>query len=83
MIEVVQSLTLLNGILLAGISWLSILFVWLLKRFIRSYDDNTRTLVAINATITAMDSKLDAATSVDREILVALAQVNNPILRSK
>ncbi len=81
--KALMTLTLLDGILMAGISWLSVLFVWLLRRFIRSYDDNTKMLTCINATITAMDRKLDAATSVDREILVALAQQNNPLLRAK
>ena len=74
-----SELSALNIVLILGISWLSVLFVWLLKRFIKSYDDNTRTLVAINQTMLTMDRKLDAATTVDREILIQLAQVNTPI----
>lgn len=74
-----EGLSTLNIVLIFGISWLSVLFVWLLKRFIKSYDDNTRTLVAINQTMQQMDRKLDAATTVDREILIQLGQVNNPI----
>ena len=55
------------------------MFVWLLKRFIKSYDDNTRTLIAINSTMQVMDKKLDTATTVDREILLELARINNPL----
>jgi len=64
----------LNVILICGITWLSGMFVWLLKRFIKSYDDNTRTLVEINRTMQVMDKKLDMATQVDREILVEMSR---------
>lgn len=71
-----EGLSALEMTLIIGISTLFSLFVWLLKRFIKSYDDNTRTLVAINATMQIMDKKLDAATEIDREILMELARVN-------
>ena len=71
-----MSLTPVNVVLLGGITWLSGMFVWLLKRFIKSYDDNTRTLVEINKTIMAMDAKLDTANEIDREILLELARVS-------
>lgn len=67
-------LSALDMVLMTGIIWLSGMFVWLLKRFIKSYDDNTKTLVAINATMQVMDKKLDTATQVDREILVELSR---------
>jgi len=70
-----EGLSALEMTLIIGISTLFSLFVWLLKRFIKSYDDNTRTLVAINATMQIMDKKLDAATEIDREILMELARV--------
>lgn len=66
--------TVMNMVLGTGIIWLSGMFVWLLKRFIKSYDENTRTLVEINGTMRAMDKKLDMATEVDREILVELSR---------
>lgn len=73
------NISVLDGTLILGIMWLSGVFIWLLKRFIRSYDDNTRTLTAINSTLQVMDKKLDTATTVDREILIALAHLNSPI----
>jgi hypothetical protein len=72
-----EGLSSLEMALIIGISTLFSLFVWLLKRFIKSYDDNTRTLVAINGTMQIMDKKLDAATEVDREILMELARVKH------
>lgn len=74
MIEAVD-LSTLELVLLGGITWLSGLFVWLLKRFIKSYDHNTKTISEINKTMQEMDRKLDAATQVDREILLELARV--------
>lgn len=71
-----DALSMLDTVLITAIIWLSGMFVWLLKRFIKSYDENTRTLVAINSTMQVMDKKLDTATTVDREILIQLAQIN-------
>jgi hypothetical protein len=69
--------TVMNMVLGTGIIWLSGMFVWLLKRFTKSYDENTRTLVEINKTMQVMDRKLDTATQVDREILVELSRPVN------
>ncbi len=68
-------LSALEVVLLGGIGWMSGMFVWLLRRFIKSYDENTRTLIAINATMQVMDKKLDTATTVDRDILLQLARL--------
>lgn len=73
----IDALSVLDTVLITGIIWLSGMFVWLLKRFIKSYDENTRTLVAINSTMQVMDKKLDTATTVDREILIQLAKINS------
>lgn len=79
MMSLLGSFTPLDTVLIAGIVWLSGMFVWLLRRFIRSYDENTKTLIAINATMQVMDKKLDTATTVDREILMELARIRSPL----
>jgi len=48
----------LNMVLVFGIVWLSGVYVWLLKRFIKSYDENTHALSCINGTMKAMDAKI-------------------------
>lgn len=75
--EFLTGLTVLNIVLISGITWLSGLFVWLLKKFITSYDTNTKVLTTLNETIRVMDKKLDVATEVDREILLELAKLRN------
>ncbi len=68
-------LSALNGALVSGIAWLSLVFVWLLRKFICSYNKNTTVMTEIGKTLSAMDQKMNNANNVDREILVELARL--------
>ena len=68
-------LSALNGALVSGIGWISIMFVWLLRKFICSYNKNTMVMTEVGKTLNSMDQKLNNANNVDREILVELARL--------
>jgi len=72
-------LSTLDSVLIAGIIWLSGVFLWILKKFIASYNQNTRVMAEVSKTLVAMDQKLDTANAVDRDILVELARIRNPM----
>lgn len=76
----ISDLSVLDTVLGSGIMWLSVVFIWLLKKFIESYNQNTRVMTDVSKTLVAMDQKLDNANSVDREILVELARLRNPLI---
>jgi type VI protein secretion system component VasK len=75
----INELSVLDSVLIAGIVWLSGVFLWILRKFICSYNQNTTVMTEVGKTLTAMDQKLDTANNVDREILVELARIRNPV----
>ena len=75
----ISDLTLLDSALITGIIWLSGVFLWILRKFICSYNQNTTVMTDVCKTLVAMDQKLDNANNVDREILVELARIRNPL----
>jgi len=75
-VNIIGDLSVLDSVLIAGIIWLSGVFIYLLKKFITSYDCNTEALTGISKTLVAMDQKLDNENDVHREILVELARLN-------
>lgn len=77
--NILNQLSLLDSVLIAGIVWLSGVFIFLLKKFISSYDCNTKVMTEVSKTLVSMDQKLDTAKNVDREILVELARIRNPV----
>ena len=72
---IVNQLTVLDGVLVTGIIWMAGVLIWVIKRYMTSYNSNTIALVTINKTLISMDQKLLTATEVDRDILVELARL--------
>lgn len=73
---VLSKLTLLDGVLFLGIVWLSGVFLWLIKKFVSSYEKNTSIMTKVETTLDSMDRKLDTAADRDVEIIRALERVN-------
>lgn len=69
-------LTPMNMILIAGIIWLSGVFIWLIKKFVCSYQENTKTMTKVQDTLEVVDRKLDAASTRDVEIVRTLAAIH-------
>lgn len=69
-------MTLLNYVLMAGMIWLSGVFVWLIKKFICSYGENTKVLTKVQDTLEGIDHKLDAASVRDVEIVRTLSAIH-------
>jgi hypothetical protein len=69
-------------LLFTGIVWLSGLFVWLIKKFMASYEKNTVTLVRLHDTLEGVDRKLDTAADRDVEIVKTLAAIHAKWLKN-
>ena len=68
-------LTTTTGLLMAGIIWLSGVFVWLIKRFVDSFEKNTVVMAKVDKTLDAMDRKIDASTERDLEMLKTIEKI--------
>lgn len=77
--NILNQLSVLDSVLIAGIIWLSGVFLFILRKFLSSYNTNTEVMTGVGKTLVAMDQKLDMANNVDREILVELARIRNPV----
>ncbi len=69
-------LTPLNYVLMSGIIWLSGVFIWLIRRFVRSYEQNTGTMTKVQVTLEAVDHKLEKAADRDLEIAKTLSAIH-------
>lgn len=76
MTEFADQLTPLNVALTTGIVWLSGVFVWLIRKFMSSYEQNTKAMTKVSETLGAMDRKLEASVDRDVEIIKMLAEIN-------
>jgi len=71
-----SELTPMNMVLVSGVIWLSGVFLWLIKRFVASYDKNTTAMVGVKDTLEGVDRKLDTAANRDIEIVRTLAAIH-------
>jgi len=69
-------LTPMNMVLLTGIIWLSGVFLWLIKNFVKSYDKNTTAMTQVKDTLEGVDRKLDTAANRDVEIVRTLSAIH-------
>jgi len=84
-------LTPMNMVLVTGIVWLSGVFIWLIKKFVSSYEQNTKVITKVQDTLDGVDKKLDAASTRDVEIVRTLAAIHarqtapviHPVARSE
>lgn len=63
-------------ILVTGIVWLAGVLIWLLKKFLSSYDKNTTSNVRLHETLQGVDRKLDTAAERDLEIVRTLSAIH-------
>lgn len=68
--------TQLDAVLIAGIVWLSGVFVWLIRKFVSSYEKNTVTMTKVQDTLEGVDRKLDTAADRDVEIVKTLSAIH-------
>jgi len=71
-----DALTPINMILVTGIVWLSGVFIWLIKKFVVSYAENTKVITKVQDTLESVDKKLDAASMRDMEIVSTLSAIH-------
>lgn len=69
-------LTPLNMVLIFGIVWLSGVFLWLIRKFVSSYEKNTEINTKLQGTMEAVDRKLDTAAERDLRVAETLAAIN-------
>lgn len=74
--SLISELTPVNYVLMSGIVWLSGVFIWLIRKFVRSYEQNTTTMTRVSDTLQAVDRKLDTAAERDLEISKTLAAIH-------
>lgn len=74
--SILSELTPLNYVLITGIVWLSGVFVWLVRKFVRSYEQNTVTMTKVQDTLEAVDHKLEKAADRDLEIAKTLSAIH-------
>lgn len=66
----------INYILIAGIVWLSGVFIWLIKKFVSSFEKNTVVMTKVQGTLEGVDRKLDSAADRDLEIVKTLSAIH-------
>lgn len=71
-----SEMTLLNYVLIAGLVWLSGVFIWLIKVFVDAYAKNTAVITKVQGTLEGVDKKLDSAAERDSRIVATLAAIH-------
>jgi len=74
--EGLETLPPMTLMLVSAIVWLSGLFVWLIKRFVDSFEKNTEVMTRVSGALDAIDRKLDTSAERDLETVKMLEKIH-------
>lgn len=74
--DMLNNVSPMTFMLVSAIVWLSGLFVWLIKKFVDSFEKNTATMTRVGQSLDGVERKLETSVERDIEIVKMLEKIH-------